>query len=202
MFCRFCGAHVGIGNPHDCPKAPRLHAAAPDTILGWRLGSLGAVVVGVSAAGVAIPELLHLLRAYQLADAGGSPGSSRLHDLQAASNLFGAVGAWLAGLALVISVLWAKATLGLVERLGRHEAAGPATTTLTLGRASAVALFGAGLFAWFGQPGAAEAADTVADADLVNLIVTVGALIAAGLLAGAGLTALVRVGRLLVVARG
>lgn len=45
MYCRFCGALVGLGNPHECPKEPvrQLSRLPPEQLLHWTLAGYGII---------------------------------------------------------------------------------------------------------------------------------------------------------------
>jgi hypothetical protein len=122
VFCRHCGALVGLGNPHSCAKDPGprpLRAAPADLVRLWWLAAAGLLLLLTGALVISVWALVDVLRVHLAAKAALAGGEWFTTDplLHTVVQLSG----WMIGVGLaclVAQLLWKGWTRRVLERAG------------------------------------------------------------------------------------
>ncbi len=133
MFCKFCGAPDGPGNPHDCPdrpapRAPRQVRVGPPpthaSLQIWTVAGYALAAAFLAVLAIRTVELVNVVRARslaeQLATAFSRDGASRLVDLADRVDSLVGLMTVVALPALIGYVIWSVAARRWVVRAGHQ----------------------------------------------------------------------------------
>ena len=124
MYCRFCGALVGLGNPHECPKEPvrQLSLLPPEQLLHWTLAGCGIIAAILVTWAVSAAQVIDLRQVNDtLTQLHGALDEDRVTRMVSLLQQSDSLSLWvtLGALTYIVGyVFWFRAARKMVARFG------------------------------------------------------------------------------------
>ena len=171
MYCRFCGALVGLGNPHECAKEPvrKLSYLPQQQLLNWTIAGYVLIVAVVVTWVVSVAQMIDLSRVRSTtAQLGGVPDDDQVGSLVSLLQRSDRLGFWVLAIAVIYIagyVFWFRTARTMVTRLGDEGKQALAHWTYLAWRISILAAVALSLSLSVGRDKPTTVAAAIADID-------------------------------------
>lgn len=169
MYCRHCGAFVGLGNSHECPKEPvrKLSYLPPQQLLSWTIGGYGIIAAVLVTWAVSAAQMLDLSQVHDtVGQLNGHPANDQVQSLVQLLRQSDSLDLWVLLLAfayIVGYVFWFRVARRMVVRFGDRGRQATAHWTYLAWRISLFAAVALGLILGVGRDKPTTIAEVVAD---------------------------------------
>jgi hypothetical protein len=169
MYCRFCGAFVGLGNPHECPKEPvrKLSYLSPQQLRSWTIAGYGMIAAVLVTWAMSAAQMIDLSRVHStLAQINGPTDGDQVGSLLSLLQQSDSLGLWVSAIGvtyIVGYVFWFRAARKMVIPLRDEGKQALAHWTYLVWRISILAWAALSLSLRVGRDKPTTIAEAVAD---------------------------------------